>query len=732
MIFLKETHGGIIIAGGIGRRLMPLTAGIPKPLLTVNGKSPLERSLLALTDANINNIAITTGFLGEKVESFVSDLNYNFSQSTKNSDINIKFYKEETPMGTSGMIFKILPSLDETFIVLSGDIVFGFSLKDMLEFHQKKNAAVTIASVKTIDPTEYGTIISKDGIITSFREKPSWKQVISTKINTGIYIINRKVLEKCPYEFKDFASELFPYLMSQGETLACFETDDYWCDMGTPESYHKCNMYFSKGENVIGDYISVSKDSQISNSVIMNGVKIGENTKIISSVIGEGVSIGKNCTIENGIIGNRALVCDNAVVKKGGYVYEDAIVGKGKTVIPEEKEAQLFSDSGQVELSLKNTKKTLFLGKGLAKTSGERPILLFFDGSEKANKITSLINNAILINKGNGLNCGESFYSIAAFSAMKNNSLSVFIEFSPQTDVITATIFDENGLTLSREEQITCEKVSAVTDKELASTMDFNPQNPIFEKDFSNIYVLEKSSLFENLSGINVVLENSAPCRLLSRIIKKLKGNCIVANSPKDYEGISDCFFINERGTDVYCITKSKVKIPKSALLSIAAVYCPNQNVTIPEHFKGRLSRLIEENNGSCNIFTDSKKGRKKANGFYNFDDGISISLAVLLACSRQNMSIDELIQTVPKIFFAEKTVLFQGNKGIMAEKLSTNSHSDNEKIKSENGFSLIIPQYRNAFKIFAEATSAEFADELLTKAETDILNFSHESDVEN
>ncbi len=730
MIFLKSLHGGVILAGGKGSRLMPLTAGIPKPLLTVNGKSPLERSVNALVDANVKNIAVTTGHLGEWIEKCIFDDAGNISYVKDKKNINVNYYREEFPMGTAGMIFKILPFLDETFFVLSGDVVFDFPLLTMLDFHKEKNAAVTIASVKSYNPTEYGTIISENGIITAFREKPSWKQVISTKINAGIYILNRKVLENLRCGFTDFASELFPFLLSQGETLACFETQGYWCDMGTPESYHSCNMYLSGGENVMGDYISISNASQISHSVIMNGVRVGENTKIINSVIGEGASIGKNCVIENAVVGNRALICDNAVVEKGGYVYEDSIVGKGKTVSEVKKDKELFSDSGEVELSTENIKKSIFLGKALSSIFGERKILIFHDNSEKAKKVYNFLLSIIQQKGGNAAGGEYALYPIASFSAIKNNALSVFLKDSPDSNTITATIFDENGLPLSREEQIICEKIPAVTDKEMSTAFDFSYNKESFSNDYTSVYLAEKIQKSNNLYGIQAVFNNSAPCRLLSRIIKKLQGDFLITDAIDEHEGERDCFYIDESGRDVFCITKNGKRLSKFALFSIASVHFPQSNIPIPEHFQGSLCDLIESHGGSYNLFSDSISDRKKADGFYNLDDGISIVLAVLSACSSKSLSLDNLAESVSDITFAEKTVLFQGTKGSIFERLTKTTSEDLShgiKRRSQKGVIAIVPQYKNAFKIFAEALSAEAADELLSEAEADIIKFSHE-----
>lgn len=717
----------MIIAGGFGKRLLPLTSKTPKPLLSVNGKSPLERGIHALLEADVKNIAITTGYLCDETEKCVFDNNGWITDGEMGTDLNVTYYRESVPMGTAGMVFKILPFLSEDFFVISGDVVFDFSLREMMKFHQESNSAVTVAAVKSFSPTDYGTIISKDGIITAFREKPSWKQVISTKINAGIYIVNKKIAEKYDYGFKDFASDFFPLLLSKNEPLACFETKGFWCDMGTLDSYLSCNMHFSNGKNVMGDYISISPNAQIEGSVIMNGVKVGKDSKINSSIIAEGASIGKGCVLENAIVGPYALICDNVIIKCG-CVAEEGIVGKGKTISPTQVKGELFSDSGKIFLSADEEKNGFNLGMALQKTADDRSILLFHDGSDRAKKIYNYIHGGIDSLGGKAINCEIGFLTLASFSAMKKSALSIFVESSVKNDGVNITVFDENGITLSREDQITCEKNFSFEGTIEASTPVLKEEAVKWDAFFS--YAFSKSQFEEYLSETNIFLNNTAPSRILSKIIGKKGGRCEFFRGKEEIIEKKDCFFIDESGADVFCITKKGERISKIGLLSIASVYYPQNNVSLPEHVPNGIKNLIVSNGGSFSIYGDSKRGRKKSNAFYNFDDGISITLGVLCAEALSKLTIDQMYDTVPHLIFEERTVLISGNKGTVFEKLAASSEDDvaaGLQKKFEKGRAIIVPQYQNAFKIFAEAVSSEAAEELLAVIESDISAISDE-----
>ena len=705
---MNGLHGGVIIAGGMGKRLSPLTVKIPKPLLTVNGKSPLERCVSALEAADVKNIAITTGYLCEETEKRFSEKEI---LQSKTNDKKITFYREESPMGTAGMVYLISPKLEENFFVLSGDIVFDFSLKEMLDFHNSKNAAVTVATVRSHNPVDYGTVISENGIVTAFREKPSWKQVLSTRINAGVYIINRSIMEKYGKGVNDFASDLFPLLLSANETIASFDTDGYWCDMGTPDSYYKCNMYLSGGENVMGDYISISAKSEIKSSVIMNGVKVGDKSKISASIIGEGVSIGKNCVIENAVIGPYSLICDNVTVKSGGQVSCDEVVGRGKNVTGTQKSKELFSDSGKVSLSDVNDERIMVLSQALTELAKGREILIFHQGEDSSRKIYDILFESVFHRNGNPIPCGESLLPVASFSSLSRDCISVFC--SSGEDEHSLFIFDEYGLPLSREDQIKCEKITY-------DNLDIPRTNisSSFEKDLDTAYINAKSKLKADLSEIDIITNNV----ILSKIIRKLGGKC--ETSKNTVENEKDLFFINRTGNEVYCITKEGIKIEKHSLFSIALSFYPQNTVYFPEYAPDSLKNLVSDSGFDYFVLTDSKKDRERAFGFYNYEDGISIALGVICSMAKEKKSVSELFSLVPTFAFAERTVLFNGDKGEAFEKLSE-SFSDQKshtlQKQSENGKVLIIPQYRNAFRLFAEASSMETAEELLLSLEDNI-----------
>ncbi len=691
-------HGGVILAGGRGQRLMPLTSKTPKPLLSVGGKTPFERCVKALTDSGIKNVAVTTGYLGEELE------NISFPYA------NVTFYREEEPKGTSGAVFPLIPYLAEDFFVLSGDCVFDFPLFDMMEYHKEKNAAVTIATVTSSDPTQYGTLLSEDGEVLAFLEKPSWKQVVTTGINAGIYIINRKVFEKFEENHgrvSDFSSDFFPALLKDGEKIASFETKGFWCDMGTVESFLSSNMHFSKGENVIGDYVSIGKDTKIEKSVIMNGVKVGSGTVIRNSVIAEGVAVGKNCFLENATVGADTLICDGVTLGKGCTVDADTIIGKGKTLKSPLIEKLSFYDSGKIKIP-KDEKSLSFFGEALANISCGRDILFFCDGDVPD---TDIVRQKAKEKGARVSKVYKALLPVASFCASRKDAYSVFAK--EEFDVITFSVFDFSGLPLSREEQLKIEKYSKGKNRISVSQEDAPDFNPTEE------YAKEKIQHLNDLSGISASISANENLKNMFEKILEKKGGIL------DSENGNYRFFINDSCEDVYCLTKEGKKIDKTRLFSIIISNEPPVNIPIPDFLPEEIKTLLSKSGGGFSLYGDTFEGRASDSEAYSYSDGISIALFSLHVCAKTKSSLSDLDSLIPPFSFFEKTVDFFGNKGKAAESLYKKYQREKNQFiisrKEEKGMVSLVPQYEKAFRIFASALSQETAEELLALAEEEI-----------
>ncbi|MCR2043100.1 sugar phosphate nucleotidyltransferase [Anaerosalibacter massiliensis] len=342
----------VIMSGGQGSRLRPLTCHIPKPMVPILNKPVMEYTVELLKYHNIKDIAVTLHYLPTMITEYFGN--------GEDFGVDMDYYIEETPLGTGGSVKNAEDFLDSTFIVVSGDAFTNIDLNKALDFHRNKNSKATLILKKEPIPLEYGVVITdEDGRITRFLEKPSWGEVFSDTINTGIYILEPEVLNYYKKGEKfDFSKDLFPRLLGDDIPIYGYITDEYWCDIGDLNSYIKThedllnkeiNMKFKSRE--IKDGIWIGEGTSIGSGVnLIPPIYIGENSIVEEnttiepySVIGDNCHIGKNSSIKRSILWNKVFVsansqirkgviCDSVKIKDGVKVYEEAVIGTNSKV----------------------------------------------------------------------------------------------------------------------------------------------------------------------------------------------------------------------------------------------------------------------------------------------------------------------------------------------------------------------------------------------------------------
>jgi mannose-1-phosphate guanylyltransferase / phosphomannomutase len=223
----------VIMAGGEGTRLRPLTSLRPKPMVPIVNQPVMEHIVGLVKHHGISEIIATLAFMPAVIQDYFG--------AGEEWGVEIAYAIEETPLGTAGSVknAETLIGADEPFLVISGDAITDIDLTEVIAFHKKRGAAVTIALKREPDPLDFGVVITaEDGRIERFLEKPTWGQVFSDTINTGIYVMEPWVLDYIPPgEMYDFSGELFPKLMEDGHALYGLPVEGYWCDVGSRETY---------------------------------------------------------------------------------------------------------------------------------------------------------------------------------------------------------------------------------------------------------------------------------------------------------------------------------------------------------------------------------------------------------------------------------------------------------------------------------------------------------------
>ncbi|MCL2014609.1 MAG: sugar phosphate nucleotidyltransferase, partial [Oscillospiraceae bacterium] len=335
----------VIMAGGEGSRLRPLTCDIPKPLIPLCGKPVLEYIIDLLRKHSCEKAVMTLMYLGSNIVSHFEKKEY--------TDIEIAHSFEDTPLGTAGSVKKAARGFEDDFVVISGDAMCDFDLTAAINFHRSKGAEATLIVKRVSDPREYGLVNTDGGgRITGFLEKPSIANCITNLANTGIYILSPKVLDCIEDKKKvDFAQHVFPKLLEINRSLYAYEDDGYWCDIGDFKTLLQCqrdmlahkvkckidgvmkNGIYWGDDGICGDFF-VSAPAYIGKNVT-----IGSGTKIrAGSVIGDNSVIGAECRIRASMLMDcvnvsdnvrctDAIVCKNSRLLKNSGVFEGGVLG---------------------------------------------------------------------------------------------------------------------------------------------------------------------------------------------------------------------------------------------------------------------------------------------------------------------------------------------------------------------------------------------------------------------
>ncbi len=342
----------IVMAGGKGTRLKPLTCKQPKPMVPVAGRPMMEYIIELLKRYNFTEIGVTLFYLPELIVNHFGD--------GKDFGVSLQYFVEETPLGTAGSVKNAEEFLDQTFLVISGDALTDINLAEALAFHRERKALVTIVLTKVSNPLDYGVVITgADGRIKRFLEKPGWGEVFSDTVNTGIYLIEPEVFRF--YEKNkavDFSKDLFPALLAAGQPLYGYVAGGYWSDVGNLNQYRQANydllagkiQFKPPGQEIApgiwaGEGTEIDQESSLEPPLVLGKyVRVCKGAKIGAySVIGDHCLVNEQASLKRSILWNHnylgyetelrgAILAHHNHLKSCVAVYEGAVLGEGCTV----------------------------------------------------------------------------------------------------------------------------------------------------------------------------------------------------------------------------------------------------------------------------------------------------------------------------------------------------------------------------------------------------------------
>jgi mannose-1-phosphate guanylyltransferase len=353
----------LILVGGEGTRLRPLTSSLPKPVVPLAGQPFLSYMLEWLRGHGVEDVVLSCGFRADGVRAVLGDGGA--------LGVRLRYVEEPEPLGTGGALKFAEPLLDERFFMLNGDVLTDIDLTAQLAFHEAAGARATLSLMPVSDPSAYGLVrLAPDGAVTGFLEKPSADQIDTNLVNAGAYVLERSILDEMPPPGNNISIErdVFPRLVGRG--LFGFAADGYWIDIGTPVRYLQGTFDILEGnvqtdvgaaldrargvladgarvdgravapvligpgssvENsatvggraVLGRDVTVGPGSHIEDAVLFDGVTVGSSTRIRSAIIGPSARIGDRCLIDSG-----------AVLGEGVKLGADNVLSAGARVFP--------------------------------------------------------------------------------------------------------------------------------------------------------------------------------------------------------------------------------------------------------------------------------------------------------------------------------------------------------------------------------------------------------------
>ncbi len=334
----------LILAGGEGTRLRPLTLTTPKPLLPIANRPHLAHILDLLARHHLDEAVLMTGFGAERFDGFEGP-----------PGVALTFVREPEPLGTSGPVKVMEDELDATFLVFNGDVLTGADLTAMIAQHRRSGAAATLALAAVDDVGPYGLVpLDADGRVQAFLEKPPANEASGGRlVNAGTYVLEPQVLKHVHSGPSSFERELFPALLEAGEPVYGFPVSSYWIDIGTPERYLQAHWDILEGRVphvaatppsglrvaaqgigrrvVLGDRCEVAAGARVSGSVLLDGSRLAPGSRVEGSILGYEVVVEAGATIEGSVVGDGCRIRSGCRVRgarldPGSLLPPDSIV----------------------------------------------------------------------------------------------------------------------------------------------------------------------------------------------------------------------------------------------------------------------------------------------------------------------------------------------------------------------------------------------------------------------
>ncbi|MCD7848023.1 MAG: hypothetical protein LUG49_08375 [Oscillospiraceae bacterium] len=696
----------IILAGGEGTRLRPLTSDTPKPLVRVLGIPAIERLTALLFQSGFKEATIADFYLADKLEETLGSFS---------NGIKLRYVREDVPLGTAGCVRKAWNGDD--VMVLSGDGVCEFNLPKIVNFHERNDADVTIVSHEVSDPREYGLVTSDStGRVIGFSEKPAYDSCLTDLANTGAYIISKDIISRIPENEKiDFASDVFPEVLATGGRIFTIPETGIWFDIGDISSLLTCQAVLldEEGEDyLIFEGASVGDGTTvIGGSVIEQGATVGRNCRIQSSLVMNGSSMGDGCEL------NKCVICEDVTIGRGVHLGELSAVGSGsvigsavtidpgvkiapnskipagirvrRDVTPSGYKLLELGEGGRADGIELTTENLLFLGKAIARAFNQESITVGYSSDS-----TSMFEALSL-----GLrSCGTAVYYFnnATFGETVFTARRLKTRYCAYISHGSVRIFRSGNCELARsEERKLCEKYNRaeLNDSETAPLINADAERKLYLDAL-------RSALPKHFAGsVQISPKDSREKEIFSEAISSFGWS--------DGENLK--FTLGKSIEDTACeFPSGRLTYEQLLLLGCRSHFWDGENVILPERAPLVCDEYAKESGRE--VFRISPPDDGELSQFSL--DPLFLIAGTIGYLARREISASVALSELPDICYYHKTArMGKGLPKLLNREFAANRHGSDIIVESAGARAYVRPlKSGKELRMYVESVSQEAA----------------------
>ncbi len=704
----------IILAGGMGSRLAPITDYLPKPLVPVAGVPVMERVTKLLMDNGFAGAVLTVCALPEAFDNY------------RDPNITLHTVKGEVPLGSAGCVKGAEDLLADTFLVISGDTVTNFDLRTVWENHQKEHRMVTVVLTRAQSMGEFGVVSLQNGRIRAFLEKPTPRDTFSNLVSTGIYILDKRVLEEIPAgKFFDFAGDLFPRLMARGIPIHGEVLTGTWWDIGQPNSYYKCTMSLTGGGNAIGKDCLIHPEATVSRSILHDGVTIQKGARAVGCILCRGAILEEGCSVPEGCIIGADTVVEKGVSLpastriKGGM--RISATGRGERYSFGVASKRYFDEEGITgNRGMLDSSFCLELGRALKAPGRDLTVGILHTPSSGGELYASLLSAGARDTGAKVYELGKGFPAVCGYAVEHYGlDLAVCVELQESISRVKLLFCDKDGLPLCGEEQRGIE--TRLRNRSYDTCVTPLPAiRPEGEEKLLCGYCRWLQDQVGSLAGAKFAVSRRDEGG------EFLGSNAMELGAKVCYgeQGGMDSYTVSPDGRRACVITPAGVELSYWHLVAACGGESREQTIHLPCRTPKAVEDYLKNMGKTVVLYNDSRTpARKNARETAYVNDGVLLCLLFSAACLRRGKTPEELAGELPTFAVIKKdlpptdSTRQEDNRSAQIAALCSYSGFP-ARIFWQTGCVTFFPAGKGGYTLLAEAPSRETAEELCKTAE--------------